>query len=178
MTNENNAEERSADVSDIADRFTFDTSNGNTPLLHSTRLRHSRSKNSTPLLTPAMIKVSNATPEVNSTAYVVTQLSFTTVVAVADGQQAAGHGSVVMVSMTQSGTMQVDGGGGQFRDLVEVIVGQYGCADVLMVMFTALTVVMVLRLVVVYVVGVGVQMAREGVKRAVVLEGRARRLEV
>ena len=83
-----------------------------------------------------------------------------------------------MVSMTQSGTIQVDGGGGQFRDLVEVIVGQYGCADVLTVMFTALTVVIVLRLVVVNVVGVGVQMAREGVKRAVVLEDRASRLEV
>lgn len=45
--------------------------------------------------------------------------------------------------------MQVDGGGGQFRDLVEVMVGQYGCADVLMVTSTVLTVVMVLRLVVV-----------------------------
>ena len=74
--------------------------------------------------------------------------------------------------------MQVDGGGGQLRDLVEVIVGQYGCADVLMVIFTALTVVMVLRLVVVKVVGVGVQMAREGVKRAIVLEDRASRLEI
>ena len=74
--------------------------------------------------------------------------------------------------------MQVDGGGGQFRDLVDVIVGQYGCADVLMVIATALTVVMVLRLVVVNVVGVGVQMEREGVKRALVLEDRASRLEV
>ena len=98
--------------------------------------------------------------------YVVTQLSLTTVVAVADGQQAAGHDSVVMVSITQSGTMQVDGGGGHFRDLVEVIVGQYGCTDVMIVISTVLTVVMVLRLVVVYVVGVGVQVAREVVKRA------------
>ena len=54
-----------------------------------------------------------------------------------------------MVSITQSGTMQVDGGGGQFRDLIEVIVGQYGCTNVLIVRFTVLTVVMVLRLVVV-----------------------------
>ena len=45
--------------------------------------------------------------------------------------------------------MQVDGGGGQLRDLDEVMVGQYGCADVLNVITTALTVVMVLRLVVV-----------------------------
>ena len=49
--------------------------------------------------------------------------------------------------------MQVDGGGGQFRDLVEVIVGQYGCADVLMAVTPP-------ELVVVYVVGVGVQVAR------------------
>ena len=118
-----------------------------------------------------VIKVSNATPEVSSTAYVVTQLSFTTVVAVADGQQAAGHDSVVMVSMIQSGTIQGDGGGGQFCDLVEVIVGQYGCADVLMV-------VTLPESVVVNVVGVGVQVAGEGVKRAVVLEDRASRLEL
>lgn len=92
----------------------------------------------------------------NST-YVVTQLSSTTVVAVFDGQQVAGHDSVVMVSRTHSSTMQVDGGGGQLRDFVEVTVGQYGCADVLIVISTVLTVVMVLRLVVVYVVGVGLQ---------------------
>lgn len=61
--------------------------------------------------------------------------------------------------------MQVDGGGGQFRDLVEVIVGQYGCADV----------VIMLELVVVYVVGVSVQVAGE-VARADVLVSRVRRL--
>lgn len=54
-----------------------------------------------------------------------------------------------MVSMMQSGTMQLDGGGGQFCDLVEVTVGQYGWAAVLIVTFTALMEVMVLRLVVV-----------------------------
>lgn len=70
--------------------------------------------------------------------------------------------------MMQSGSMQLDGGGGHFRDLVEVIVGQYGCADVLMV-------VTLPELVVVNVVGVGVQVAREDVKRAVVLEDRASR---
>lgn len=70
-----------------------------------------------------------------------------------------------MVSTIHSATLQVDGGGGQFRDLVEVIVGQYGCADV----------VMMLELVVVYVVGVGVQVAGE-VARADVPESRARRL--
>ena len=84
-----------------------------------------------------------------SSTYVVTQLSFTTVVAVTAGQHAAGQDSVVMVWMIQSGTMQVDGAGGQFCDLVEVIVGQYGCADVVVVISTVLTVVMVLRLVVV-----------------------------
>lgn len=52
--------------------------------------------------------------------------------------------------------MQVDGGGGQFCDLVEVMVGQYGCADVVMVLMT----------VVMYVVGVGLQVAWEAVKRA------------
>ena len=61
--------------------------------------------------------------------------------------------------------MQSDGGGGQFRDLVEVIVGQNGCADV----------VMMLELTVVYVVGVGVQLAGD-VARADVSESRARRL--
>ena len=40
---------------------------------------------------------------------------------------------MVVVSPIQSGSMQWDGGGGQLRDLVEVMVGQYGCADVLMV---------------------------------------------
>ncbi|CAD6588698.1 MAG: hypothetical protein ASARMPRED_003695 [Alectoria sarmentosa] len=109
--------------------------------------------------------------------YVVTQLSFTTVVGVADGQQAAGHDSVVMVSMMHSATMQVDGGGGQFRDLVEVIVGQYGCADVVTVMSTVVTVVLVLKLVVVYVVGVGMQVATELVRRADVPGSRAMRLE-
>ena len=73
--------------------------------------------------------------------------------------------------MIQSGSMQWDGGGGQCCDLVEVIVGQYGCADVLMV-------VTLPESVVVNVVGVGVQVAREDVKRAVVLEDRARRLEL
>ena len=82
-----------------------------------------------------------------------------------------------MVSMMHSATMQVDGGGGQFRDLVEVIVGQYGCADVVTVIFTVLTVVLVLKLVVVYVVGVGVQVAREVVKRADVYASRPRKLE-
>lgn len=72
--------------------------------------------------------------------------------------------------------MQVDGGGGQLRDLVEVTVGQYGCADVLKVTSTALTVVMVLRLVVVYVVAVGVQVAREVVRFAVTPESRESRL--
>lgn len=67
--------------------------------------------------------------------------------------------------------MQWDGGGGQLRDLVEVIVGQYGCADVLMV-------VTMLPLVVVKVAGVGVQVTGEVVKRAVVLEDRASMLEV
>ena len=59
--------------------------------------------------------------------------------------------------MMQSGSMQWDGGGGQFRDLVEVIVGQYGCADVLMV------VTLPELSVVVKVVGVGVQVAGEDV---------------
>lgn len=45
--------------------------------------------------------------------------------------------------------MQVDGGAGQFFDFVEVTVGQYGCADVLRVISTGLTVVMVLSVVVV-----------------------------
>lgn len=72
--------------------------------------------------------------------------------------------------------MQVDGGGGQLRDLVEVMVGQYGWADVLKVTSTALTVVMVLRLVVVYVVAVGVQVAREVVRFAVTPESRESRL--
>ena len=72
--------------------------------------------------------------------------------------------------------MQVDGAGGQLRDLIEVMVGQYGCADVLRVTSTALTVVMVLRLVVVYVVGVGVQVAREVVRFAVAPESRESRL--
>ena len=94
-----------------------------------------------------------------------------------DGQQAAGQDSVAMVSMIQSGTMQVDGGGGQFRGLIEVTVGQYGCADVLIVISTSLTVVKVLRLVVVYIVGVGVQVAREVVRRADVPDDRASRLE-
>lgn len=70
--------------------------------------------------------------------------------------------------------MQVDGGGGQLRDLVEVMVGQYGCADVLKVTSTVLTVVMVLRLVVVYVVVVGVQVAREVVRFAVTPESKSR----
>ena len=109
--------------------------------------------------------------------YVVTQLSFTTVVGVTEGQQAAGQDSVVMVSRMHSATMQVDGGGGQFRDLVEVIVGQYGCADVVTVISTVLTVETVFKLVVVYVVGVGVQVAREVVKRADEHGSRARKLE-
>ena len=70
----------------------------------------------------------------------------------------------------------MDGGGGQLRDLVEVMVGQYGCADVVNVTSTALTVVMVLRLVVVYVVGVGVQLAMEVVRFAVAPESRESRL--
>lgn len=53
--------------------------------------------------------------------------------------------------------MQVDGGGGQFHDLVKVIVGQYDYTDVLIMISTLLTVVMALRLVVVYVVDVGMQ---------------------
>ena len=112
-----------------------------------------------------------------SPTYVDTQLSPTTVVGVTEGQQAAGQDSVVIVSMTQNGTMQVDGGGGQFRGLVEVMVGQYGCADVLMVISTALTVVMVLRLVVVYVVGVGLQVVMmEEVRSADVYGRRESRL--
>lgn len=73
--------------------------------------------------------------------------------------------------------MQVDGGGGQLRDFVEVTVGQYGCADVLMVISTVLTVVTVLRPVVVYVVGVDLQVAGEVVRWADVPESRASRLE-
>lgn len=78
-----------------------------------------------------------------SSTYVDTQLSPTTVVGVTEGQQAAGQDSVVIVSMIHNGTMQVDGGGRQFRDFVEVMVGQYGCADVLMVISTALRLVVV-----------------------------------
>ena len=62
------------------------------------------------------------------------------------GQQAAGQDNVFMVSMIQSGSMQVDGGGGHFRNLVEVTVGQNGCAEVVMVISTSLMEVMVLRL--------------------------------
>ena len=109
--------------------------------------------------------------------YVATQRSLTTVVGVTDGQQAAGQDSVVMIWMIQSATMQVEGGGGQLRDLVRVIVGQYGCADVLMVIATALTVVIVLRLVVVYVVGVGLQAESEAVKIADEHESRKSSLE-
>ena len=109
--------------------------------------------------------------------YVVTQLSFTTAVAVFEGQQAAGQDSVVVVAIIQKAMIQVDGGGGQLRDLVEVMVGQYGCAEVLMVTSTALTVVMVLRLVVVYVVGVGLQVAMELVIYANVYGSRESRLE-
>ncbi len=109
--------------------------------------------------------------------YVARQLSLTTVVGVADGQQAAGQDSVVMVSMIQSGMMQVDAGGGQLRDLVLVIVGQYGCADVLMVISKALTVVIVLRLVMVYVVGVGLQAESEVVTTADEHESRDSSLE-
>lgn len=115
--------------------------------------------------------------EGESPTYVVTQLSLTTVVAVLDGQQAAGQDSVVVVSTIQSGTMHVDGGVGQLRGSVEVMVGQYGCDDVLVVISTGLTVVMVLRLVVVYVVGVGVQVAWEPVRWADVRESRRSRLE-
>ena len=79
--------------------------------------------------------------------------------------------------MIQSATMQLEGGGGQFCDLVEVTVGQYGCADVVMVTLRVLTVVIVLMLLVTYVVGVGVQMAGEAVRRADPLENRANRLE-
>ena len=78
------------------------------------------------------------------TTHVVTQVSFTTTVGVDDGQQAAGQDSVVMDSMIQSGSMQVDGGGGQFRALVEVTVGQNAGAEVTMVVSTGLTVVKVL----------------------------------
>ena len=76
----------------------------------------------------------------------VTQVSLTTTVGVAAGQQAAGQDNVFMLSMMHSGTMQVDGGGGQSRNLVEVTVGQNGCAEVVMVTSTSLILVMVLRL--------------------------------
>ena len=74
-----------------------------------------------------------------------------------------------MVSMTHWGTIQVDGGGGQFLNIVEVILGQYGGAAVLMMTSTVLTVVIVVRLVVVYVVSVGLQIAREVVRCADIL---------
>lgn len=117
--------------------------------MHSTRLRHSRGTSRTTFSTSVRITVSDASSQGVAPTYVDTQLSPTTVVGVTEGQQAAGQDSVVLVSMIQNGTMQVDGGGGQFRDWVEVMVGQYGCADVLMVIWMVLTVVMVLRLVVV-----------------------------
>ncbi len=77
-----------------------------------------------------------------------------------------------MVSMIQSSMMQVDGGGGQLREMVQVIVGQYGCADVLVVISTAMTVVIVLRLVVVYIVGVGLQVESGVVETADEYESR------
>lgn len=73
--------------------------------------------------------------------------------------------------------MQSDGAGGQICGFIDVTVGQYGWADVLMVMATGLTVVKVLKLVVVYFVGVGVQVALEVFKIANAGESRASRLE-
>ena len=64
----------------------------------------------------------------------------------------------------------MDGGGGQCRSLVEVMVGQYGCADVLMVTSTALLVVM-------YVVEVGLQVAVEAVRCADICGSRESRLD-
>lgn len=145
--------------------------------MHSTRLRHSRGTSRTTFSTSVCSQIQQCTFVVYISTYVDTQLSPTTVVGVTEGQQAAGQDSVVLVSMIQNGTMQVEGGGGQFRDWVEVIVGQYGCADVLMVIWMVLTVVMVLRLVVVYVVGVGLQVGMEVVRCADVYGRRESRLE-
>lgn len=113
-------------------------------LPHSTSLRHRENTSPAPLVTPASSQHQRCIIARGYVTYVVTQVSFTTTVGVGTGQQAAGQDSVVMISRIQSASMHFDGGGGQFRSLVEVTVGQNGCAEVVMVVSTALTVVKVL----------------------------------
>ena len=76
--------------------------------------------------------------------HVVVHVASTVIVGVAAGQQVAAQGTVVVDKRIQSGTMHPVTGG-QLRGLVDVEVGQYGIAEVVMV--------------VTYVVGVGVQLA-------------------
>ena len=55
------------------------------------------------------------------------------IVGVFAGQQAAGHGTVVELKIAQSGWVQSLVGAGQLGVLVLVIVGQYGFAEVVIV---------------------------------------------